>query len=137
MSAAQVWQAKVNEDGTATLLGRVTARDGTGTSVTGEGKCLKQADLSSITAKVFDLHDGTTTYTATLTISSVVFDSLQVDAIWNLAADSNGYNFLADLPTTAFPTGGRTYRAEAKFTTTGGTVGWGRWNLQAESVLTS
>jgi hypothetical protein len=122
------------EDGSATLYARITARDGTGTLQSDGTRLLKQADLSALSVKVFDTSsEAVETYTATLTISSVVFDTLQTD--WD--EDSTGYNFRAELPTTAFPTGGRNYQAEVKITTSGGGVGWVKYAGPAEAVHTS
>ncbi len=129
-----------DEDGGATLYGRVTARDGTGTSVTGEGKCLKQADLSTITFAVYDLSDSTHTAVATgsLPITDVIFDTLKTvsdDPAWR--GDSTGFNFRYDAPATWFPNGNRQYQVEVKFTTTGGVAAWGKWRPRVEDTLTS
>ena len=111
------------EDGSATVLARVTARDGTGsyTGVRGEGNWLKQADVSTITCKVFDL-DGTDPTTPTrepaVTVSSAILDTPVTDGEdWD--EDDTGYNFQHDLLSTDFPTGERRYRVEYKFTLTG------------------
>ena len=139
MSAKTTFYGTWNEDGTATIQGRVIARDGTGATVAGEGKLVKMADLSSITIKVFNISADppTETYTATLTISAVIFDSLQTDATWVPTVDSTGFNFSADIPASAFPTGDQKYRAEVKYTTTGSSIGWGRWEGLAAGVYTS
>jgi len=138
MSAKTTFYGTWNEDGTATIQGRMVGRSGTGAIVAGEGRLLLQADLTSLTIKVFKLVDpATETYTATLTISSVVFDSLQTDATWVPGVDSIGYNFMADIPATAFPDGDNKYRAEVKGTATGGTIFWGRWEGGAVGVFTS
>jgi hypothetical protein len=122
------------EDGSATLYARLTARDGTGTLQSDGTRLLKQADLSALSVKVFDVSgEAAETYSATLTISSVVFDTLQTS--WG--EDSTGYNFLAEIPTTAFPSGGKNYQAEVKITTTGGGVGWVKYTGPAEAVHTS
>ena len=138
MSAKSIIYGTWNEDGTATIQGRVVTRDGTGASVAGEGKLALQADISSITLKVFQLDTvATETYTTTLTVSSVIYNTLQTDATWVPVVDSIGYNFQADIPASAFPTGETRYRASAKFTTSGGAVGWGRWEGIATGVYTS
>lgn len=119
------WQ----EDGTATVLARVCARDATGawTGEKGEGRFVKQADLSSITCNVFDRSSetpSTAIATPTVTISSAIQDSpVTNQEIWTL--DTVGYNFVYDLAASNFPTGGNEYLVEFKFTTTGGTV----WHL--------
>ena len=139
--AANTIKVVWTEDGDCTVLGRVTARDGTGawTGVDGEGNFLKQADLSTITCAVYDLDSATPTTavaTPTVTISSAVLDTpVTTTVLWKL--DPYGYNFIHDLPNTAFPTGGHRYRAEYKFTTTGSKVGWGIFEGPAEAVITS
>lgn len=128
------WQ----EDGSATVLGRITARNGSGsaTGVNGEGNWLEQADISTITCKIFDL-DGedpdTPTETPTVTVADVVLDTpVTSNAIWT--KDSTGYNFLHDLAASYFATGGNRYRIEYKVTLTGGTVFHGTYEGQARSI---
>ena len=128
-----------NEDGSATVLGRLTARDGTGTAtgVKGEGNWLKQADLSTITFSVYDEADGTQiTAPTTVTISSSVLDKPDTtDVLWT--KDATGYNFIHDLGPANFPTGGTIYRVEYKITTNSGAVGWGKYRGPAKTALTS
>jgi hypothetical protein len=128
---------KFSEDGSATLLGRVTARDGTGTQMASGRNLLKQADLSSISISIFDLSSDTPTTAVSgptvLTISSVIFDTLQTT--WDV--DSIGFNFKTDIASTVFSTGDHVYRAIVKWTTTGSTVAWGRWTGPAIGVQTS
>lgn len=136
MNAIDKITAQWQEDGSATLLARVTARDGTGaaTGVPGEGNWIKQADLSTITCKVFDRTPGyatpdTAIATPTVTISSAIQDTpVTSDAIWTV--DLVGYNFLFDVAGTNFPTGGHTYRVELYFTTTGSKT----WTIAYEGV---
>ena len=140
MASTDVYQVRFNEDGSATALARMTARDGSGaaTGVAGEGNWLQQADLASITCAVFDMSDSGTAAiaTPTVTISSAIINTpVTSTAIW--CRDSVGYNFLHDLPPTAFPTGGHVYRIEYKFTTTGGAVGWLLMEGMATAVRTS
>lgn len=129
------------EDGTATVLGRVTARDGSGaaTGVNGEGNWIQQADLSSITLSVFDESSAdpdTATATATLTVSSVIQDTpVSTNVIWT--RDTTGYNFIYDVTSTYFATGGHVYRLEFKFTTTGSAVLWGVYRGRALPLRTS
>lgn len=130
-----------NEDGDATVLGRITARDGSGsaTGKNGEGNWLQQADVSSITRNVFDL-DGGTPNTATdsdsLTVATVVLDTpITTNVIWTL--DTTGYNFLDDVPAARFPTGGRRYRIEYVVTLAGGAVFHGNYEGQAKPIRSS
>lgn len=141
MASTDIYQVSFNEDGSATALARMTARDGSGsaTGVAGEGNWLQQADLSSITCAVYDLSSATPTVaivSPTVTISSAILDTpVTSTALW--CRDTVGYNFLHDLPPTAFPTGGSMYRVEYKFTTTGGAVSWLRFQGIAVGVQTS
>lgn len=138
MSAKTTFYGVFNEDGTATIQGRAVARDGTGATIAGEGKLLQQADISTITIKVFKLVDPPVeTFSATLTVSAVIFNTLQVDATWVPGIDSIGYTFSTDIPASAFPDGDVKYRAEVRGTTTGGSVFWGRWEGAGMGVFTS
>lgn len=126
------------EDGDCTVLGRITARNGSGdaTGINGEGNWLQQADVSEIERKVFDL-DGSTpdtpTATDTLTISSVVLDTpVTTNVIWTL--DTTGYNFIDDIGAAKFPVGGRNYRVEYKVTLTGGQVFHGIYEGTAQPL---
>ncbi len=138
---AQDFSGIVREDGSATILGRLVARDGTGaaTGVRGEGDFIKQADLSTITCSVFDLDGGSPEVaisTPTVTIADDVLDvPVTSNAIWT--KDGTGYNFLHDLPVATFPTGDNKYRVEYKVTATGGAVSWGVWEVTALKVNTS
>lgn len=101
----------------------------------GDGALLTRAALSSVTYIVTSevvtttAADGTTTTTTTqsavtLTISSVVFNSLQqADPRWTADSESEpgpdgewGYNFAATLPATAFTEDGATYQVDVVFT---------------------
>lgn len=129
------------EDGSAVALGRLASDSGTGdwTGVEGEGNFLKQADIDTITYKVFDRSTttpDTAILTGTLTLSSVIFDTPVKDKkLW--PDDDYGYNFKHTLPTTAFPTGDNVIRVEYKITTVGSAVGWGIYEGPVESVVTS
>lgn len=127
-----------HEDSSATVLGRITARNGSGakTGVDGEGKWLQQADISAITCKVFAL-DGSTpntpSATPTVTVSSDVLDTpVATDTIWT--KDDVGYNFIHDLASTLFATGGHRYRIEYKVTLSGGAVFHGVYEGTAQPI---
>jgi len=123
-----------NEDGSATLLARIMARNGSGAVVTGEGKWTTQADFASITCKVFDRTTADTEVTPapTIVISSVIIDTPVTDgAIWT--ADDTGYNFAYDIAGTYFPTGGHIYRVEFFATMTGGTTTFW-WEYEGEAI---
>lgn len=138
---ANEFEVEWNEDATATVLARITARDGSGaaTGKDGEGNWLEQADISAITCKVFDL-DGETPDTPiaepTVTISSVVLDTpVTSNAIWT--KDVYGYNFLHDLANTNFPTGNHKYRVEYTVTLTGGAVFHASFEGRAKPIRSS
>lgn len=75
------------------------------------GSLITQASLSTITYAIRDLTDGATDSTGSLTISSVVFDSLQqASDRWTISSadtphqkdKSYGYNFLAEFAASLF-----------------------------------
>lgn len=98
-----------------TCMGRIYGNAGT---------LITQASLSAITYAVTIIaEDDTETdgTTGTLTISSVVFDTLQTsDPRWSV--DSTGYNFLATIPASAFTraNGGLRHRVDIEFTPSSG-----------------
>lgn len=127
---------RVWANGSADILMRLTARDGTGTAVTGEGNCLKRADISSIIRTVYDLSSttpSTALSTTTLTIASVVYDAIQTGGVWTV--DPTGYNGLDFLPASTFPINGHNYLVQYRIETTGGAVGFGQFVLYAESTF--
>lgn len=86
-----------------------------------DGANITQSSISSITYKVFDLDDTSEpTTTGSLTVSTVVFNTLQIDARW--AKDATGYNFRWDVPASVLEDGNKVYRFEIKFTPTVGEV---------------
>lgn len=130
------------EDSSAEVLGRITARNGSGeaTGVGGEGKFLQQGDISQIDCKVYNLTDdpdgGTVNDLGTLTISSVVINSPDTSGeVWT--KDDIGYNFRHLISSTVFATGGSIYRVEYKFTLTGGAVFFEYFEGPAKALIQS
>jgi len=74
---------KVNEDSSFSVMGRVVVA----------GTLWTQSSVSAITYKVFNAA-GVEISNGTLSVSSVVFDTLQTDGRWGV--DSVGYNFRHD-----------------------------------------
>lgn len=122
-----VYKSTGIEDTAATFMARIYASD---------GAAAQQADVSSITYDVFDTYDGTQIADdVSLTVSAVVFDTLQTGGPWTL--DSTGYNFKTTLAGTRFPTGGRTYRVEFKFTMSDAAVTHAVWDHYVEAISSS
>ena len=97
------------EDSAFVLLARVEI----------DGANATQSTVSAITWKAFDVTDPDTVYdSGTLTVSSVVFDTLQTDGRWS--EDWTGYNFRHEVAATVFATPDKRYRIEHKVTTSGG-----------------
>lgn len=144
MKGAATWYGDVNEDGSYSVLARVTSLDGSGTEVRPEeGPCLTQADVSTITCKVFALGtnknnpSGTEiTPAPTLTPAANIFDTLRTTG-WPTPSDPDGYNFRHDLSPTYAPNGGEWYLLEYKFTLTGGGVIWLKVKVRSAPVQTS
>ncbi len=133
---------KVSEDGTFSVLARITSLDGTGLEVVaGEGNVLTQADIASITCKVFDLGTNRNNTSGTevtpapsLAVATNVFDTLRTTG-WG--QDSYGYNFRHDVSASYVPDGGEWVLLEYKITLTAGGVAWLKVKVYAEAVQTS
>lgn len=80
------------------------------------GAAITQAAISAITATFYDIDDEDSPVAigspASLTVASVVFDTLQTDSRWT--KDATGYNFRYDVPATYTATPGKV-RCEVKF----------------------
>lgn len=129
MTGGRKFTALVNEDGSFSILARIVSLDGTGSEVVpGEGPCIKQADIFSISCKVYDLgsNEFATTGTEitpapTVTAASNMFDTLRTTG-WPVAQDPSGYNFRHDLGPTYVPSPNNWYQIEYLFTLTSGGV---------------
>ncbi len=100
------------EDTGPRLMARVVSVD---------GSAMLQSSVSSISYGVFDLSVGsppTQVASGTLTVGTVVYDTLQTDARWT--KDTTGYNFGWSAPASIFPKGGRKYQVEIKIVPTSG-----------------
>ena len=120
------------EDSTAYIMCRV---EGRATSPNSRGTPYLQANLSAIALSVYDITDETAPVVvsgfsaSTLTVSAVIFDTLQA---WSV--DNIGANFAYALGPTAFPTGGNKYRVTVKWTHTDGSIGHTQWEGVAQAV---
>lgn len=81
-----------------------------------DGDLLLQADMGTITYKVFRTNNNAETGSDSLTISAVIFDTAQTDSGWPYSA---GFTFKFLLPASCFPAGGLHYRIEFIVTPTG------------------
>ncbi len=122
MADAQDIHGTVFKNGSATLLARV---------VGAAGAVVARADIASIKYSIYlldeDDPDSQTAVTGhvavPLSVSGVIFDTLQTDALWT--KDSLGYNFkhllnVAAQP--AFAAAGRSYRIVYELTPAAGQV---------------
>jgi len=110
MDPGDAIDAKVWESTGLFLMARVLGNNGT---------AITQASISSIRLTSFQMPGGEQAYTAPLTVSTVVFNTLQTsDPRWT--DDTTGYNFAATVPAAAFPVGDVSYRVEAVLTPVSG-----------------
>ena len=116
----------IYEDSGLTCMARIQGAD---TSY------ITQATTSAITVAVFKNANAVATYTASLTVADVVYDSLQTDARWS--KDSTGYNWRFPVVASVFDAGDATYRLEFKFTPTTGSQYWVIYEIDTVEVFTS
>jgi hypothetical protein len=85
------------------------------------GAYFQQADFDSIKLKIYDAAAPATLIVPeiTLTISDVIFNSLQTSDSNRWTIDTTGYNFRHVVRAAHLPTGGREARLEYKFTPAG------------------
>lgn len=124
-----ITRANVWEDQSVVLMARVynTA-----------GDLIQQSGLSSIAYEVWNMHTPpvpVSTASGTLTISSVVYNTLQTDAEWT--KDSTGFNFRGTIPASCFTTPDRTYRIEIEFTPTSGDPFFAVYEIYVAPILGS
>lgn len=91
------------------------------------GQLVTQASISAIAYAITDLTTGVTVATGSLTVSAVLFDTLQQDPIWTRDSASLpgpdgswGYNFKTTLAAASIANGGDRYRADVKLTPVSG-----------------
>jgi hypothetical protein len=137
--AVVVVSGDCDQNGSCTVYGRLTSSDGTGTNaVTGEGNCLKIADIKSL---VYDIYSQTGPPASivqgprNLVITEVWFDVLQTSANDPAyAGDGNGFNFRFTIPRNVLTGADRQYLFLLTVTSNGGVVGYGRWEIFASST---
>ena len=132
MANAADIQGTVFKNGSATLLGRVVGVDGSPITQSG-------VDSAKYTVYRLDEDDPDAGESiaghadvAIAPVSSLIFDTLQNDDLWDV--DSTGYNFkyVLDVSTNqAFAFAGRTYRVVFELTPTSGQVILVRFRVHA------
>jgi hypothetical protein len=108
---------------------RLTARDGTGAAVPGEGATLAPADVASITCAVYDLDSASwTTPVATPTVPLSAMSALVVDGDWD---DAYGRNFVFTVAGATFSIPHHRYQIQFILTLTGSgnTLEWAHEHL--------
>ena len=136
MSKPQINWAEAFEDGGITLMDRVYGNS---------GSLISQAGTTSVILTVYECDtqqdvidaDGTALVGVggSLTVSSLVYDSLQTALPWS--KDSTGYNFRYNAAAAALPTGGKWYRFEFQVAPASGAVYWLVWGVYAKPVAGS
>ena len=98
------------------LQARLIHKDATGTTVTNEGKAIKRADCTALTATLYKLTNGTWAEVGPLTIDfmAAISDTLVDDDIWKIN-DGIGRNFLHTVPGSNFAVTAR-YRVHYELT---------------------
>tara|TARA_R100000655_G_scaffold11743_6_gene27022 strand:+ start:1670 stop:2047 length:378 start_codon:yes stop_codon:yes gene_type:complete len=119
-------RATIYEDTGITCMARILGDD---------AAAITQSTTSAITVAVFKNASTTATYTASLTVADVVFNSYQTDARWDL--DSTGYNFRYAVISSVFDEGDATYRVEFKFTPTSGSQYFVVYMVDTVEIFTS
>jgi hypothetical protein len=112
MTSPRVYRFQVFEQSGATVFARILNPE--------TGNPIVQADVSSISYKVFKVNNGgLPSQEGSITVASVIFDTLQTnDPRWTF--DQAGYNFAWSVPASFFAEGGSTYRIELLFIPTTG-----------------
>jgi len=92
-----MFSISTKKDSSFTVLGRVTAKNGSGAAspIPSEGNLVQQDDVSTITIRQIN-ESGTVLNTETPTVSSVIHDTIQTSGVWG--AISGGGNFEWDAP---------------------------------------
>lgn len=124
--AAMVYKGVVFEDSGATLMARVMGASAT---------AIQQADITSVTRNIYNRLSATLIGTTALTVSGVVFDTLQTDARWT--KDGTGYNFRDSIAAASFASGSTVYRIEYVFVPAVGENFHVAFELTAESIMGS
>jgi len=125
-------QGSVFKNGSATLLARVVGAN---------GAAIKVADLDSAKYTIYELDESDPDAGTAVTghtdvdiapVSSLIFDTLQTDDLWDI--DEDGYNFKHVVDITAnpaFPKAGKNYRVVFTLTPNAGQPILVRFRLHA------
>lgn len=103
---------------TIVVLARVVYTDGT---------YLTQADVSAATSQIVDPDASSQESPVTLTVSQVIYDTLQMDGQWS--EDAVGYNLRVVIAGTRIPSTNKLYTANVSLTTATGPIKLA-WSIQ-------
>ena len=139
MSGANTFNIEVREDTQFTLMARFCAIAGSGavSPVAKEGNLITQANVSSISVKIYDASGTIIGTELTPTASSTVFDTLGTTATWLNIEDGLGGNWRYTVAGTYAPTGDVMERAEVLITLTDATVLVGVWSIFVQPLVRS
>lgn len=129
MPEPKTWYGRVYEDGSFKVLARLVSIDGSGEEVQpGEGNCIQQSDITSITCHIYDLGSNRNnqsgseiTPAPTVTVVDTILDIL---AVVGWSADYYGYNFMHNISKTYLPNPSNYYLIEYEFTLAAGGNMW-------------
>jgi hypothetical protein len=133
--SAQIRRGEGFEDGPGEVMDRCKGLT---------GAYITQSSLSSVTYRVDQYEsesdaercvNGTEVIDDTaLTVSAVVFDTLQTAAPWDSTKDAVGYNLRFTLPGTARPTGNKWHRVEVIGVSGGISFPMAVWNIDTKAM---
>lgn len=128
MPHPKIHEAEFFEDSGGSLMARIIGPDAT---------VLTTTKVTGITYSVYDTAAPTTAIVggSTLTVATVVFDTMQTDARWD--RDATGYNFRYDVQSSELPNGKKKYRFEFKFDPVSGQDFHVAWELKAVDLYRS
>jgi hypothetical protein len=137
MPSTTIFKMVVNQNGSWTLLGRVTSQDANGplSPVPSEGNLILPTDLTSVLINAYDPtgpNPATPIFSVSPAPASVIQATLQTLGIWTLIV--GGGNFEYNFGASIFTLPNHDYLVVVTFTTTGGTVSYGQSQVHTQRV---
>lgn len=116
MSGPKIHYASVIEDSPLVIMDRVVGISGAAiTQATLTGIAFRAFEYASQEEAESDTEQTEVGTSETLTVSSVIFDTLQTAAPWDSSKEATGYNFRTTIPAARFPNGGKWVAIEVTF----------------------